>query len=307
MAEPSMAESQIKMSGDPEIKKLVREFYDRVGWQEVSEGCYQNAAYEDLRPVSQEYIHRCHLRVLKHLKPNGRYLLDAGSGPIQYPEYLKYSRTYRKRVCLDISSVALQEARKRIGDKGLYVVGDIANLPFESHCFDGLVSLHTIHHLPHDEHLDAYLEFYRVLGEGSNAVIVNGWDDAPLMVVANLLIRFVEWSYARLRGNPIPHVQDNVPHEREDEQVTGNPPQEASRTHVSKHTAAWLNRQVGALAPLEIWTWRSVGVRFLRTLIHERWGGRTLLRILYGFEERFPYFFGKYGQYPLIVINKRTG
>lgn len=307
MTEPLMAESRIKMSGDPEIKKQVQEFYNRVGWQEVSEGCYQNAAYEDLRPVSQEYIHRCHLRVLKHLKPNGRYLLDAGSGPIQYPEYLEYSQSYRKRVCLDISSVALQEARKRIGDKGLYIVGDIAHLPFASGSFDGLISLHTIHHLPNDEHLDAYLEFYRVLGEGNNAVIVNGWDDAPLMVAANLLVRFVEWFYALLRGNPIPDAQDYPPQEHEDKQVTGKPPQKTSRTYVSKHTAAWLTRQVGVLAPVKIWTWRSVGVRFLRTLIHERWGGRTLLRILYWFEERFPHFFGKYGQYPLIVINKRIG
>lgn len=302
-----MAESQIEMSRDPEIKKQVREFYNRVGWQEVSEGCYQNATYEDLRPVSQEYVHRCHLRVLKHLKPDGRYLLDAGSGPIQYPEYLEYSRSYRKRVCLDISSVALQEARKRIGDKGLYVVGDIAHLPFESGCFDGLVSLHTIHHLPQDEHLDAYIEFYRVLGEGNKAVIVNGWDDALLMTAADQLVRFVERSYALLRANPSPHVPDSPTSEYEYDQVTGNPPQKESRTHVSKHTATWLTHQVGVLVPVEIWTWRSVGVRFLRTIIHDRWGGRTLLRILFWFEERFPHFFGKYGQYPLVVINKKFG
>jgi hypothetical protein len=43
---------------------------------------------------------------------------------------------------------------------------------------------------------------------------------------------------------------------------------------------------------------------FLRTIIHERWGGRRLLRMVYWFEERFPHFFGRYGQYPLIVIRK---
>jgi hypothetical protein len=29
------------------------------------------------------------------LKPGGKYLLDAGSGPIQYPEYLTYSKAYQ--------------------------------------------------------------------------------------------------------------------------------------------------------------------------------------------------------------------
>src|SRR5512143_479083 len=101
------------------VKQEVREFYDQVGWQEVSQGVYQNAHYEDLRPVARDYIHRCHLRVARHLKPAGRFLLDAGSGPIQYPEYLEYSRGYQYRVCADISITALKEARKRVGEPGL--------------------------------------------------------------------------------------------------------------------------------------------------------------------------------------------
>ena len=120
------------MVDEAEIKRNVREFYDQVGWQEVSDGIYQNAAHEDLRPVSRDYIHKCHMRILRHIKPSGKLLLDAGSGPIQYPEYLEYSRCYQNRVCADISIVALQEARRRIGAHGLFVVADIANLPFAS-------------------------------------------------------------------------------------------------------------------------------------------------------------------------------
>ena len=58
-----------RRNDDPgDVKQQVRQFYDQVGWQEVSEGTYQNAHYEDLRPVAREYIHRCHLRVKRHLK-----------------------------------------------------------------------------------------------------------------------------------------------------------------------------------------------------------------------------------------------
>src|SRR3990172_9323034 len=163
-------------SPDREIKRQVREFYNQVGWQEISEGLYQNARYEDLRPVSQEYIHRCHMRVMRYLAPAGRFLLDAGSGPIQYPEYLEYSRGYQQRVCADISHTALKEAQKRLGEKGLYVVADVTRLPFAADRFDGLVSLHTSHHLPVSEHLDAYLDLYRVLAPDRTAVVVNGWD-----------------------------------------------------------------------------------------------------------------------------------
>ena len=96
---------------DSSVKEQVRQFYDQIGWQTVSDGTYQNARYEDLRPVAREYIHRCHMRVKQALAPSGRLLLDAGSGPIQYPEYLTYSQGYQQRVCLDISIVALEEAR----------------------------------------------------------------------------------------------------------------------------------------------------------------------------------------------------
>ena len=51
------------MTVDSNVKQQVREFYDQIGWQEAGEGVYQNAHYEDLRPVSREYIHRCHLRI----------------------------------------------------------------------------------------------------------------------------------------------------------------------------------------------------------------------------------------------------
>src|SRR5665648_166807 len=114
---------------DEGVTKQVRKFYNQVGWQKESDGFYQNARYEDLRPVSSDYIEKCHLRVNRHLKRPGKYLLDAGSGPIQYPVYLTYMYGYQYRVCADISIVALQEARNRIGEMGLFVVADVARLP----------------------------------------------------------------------------------------------------------------------------------------------------------------------------------
>jgi SAM-dependent methyltransferase len=296
------------MVSETEIKRNVREFYDQIGWQEVSQGVYQNATYEDLRPVTREYIHKCHLRVLRHLKPHGRLLLDAGSGPIQYPEYLEYSKGYLYRVCADISMVALQEARKRIGEHGLFVVADIANLPFAAEAFEGVVSLHTIHHLPLDEHLRAYQELHRVLGPDSTAVVINGWSLPPLMAVTDTLADVVD----ALRGRRRKQKKTRQGTITEDEPAClpevdrrANA-DKATRTFVRKHNAAWLQEVVGKQIPLAIWTWRSVNVRFLRTFIHQRVGGRALLRLLFWLEERFPHFLGKVGQYPLIVIEKQV-
>lgn len=273
------------MQSEREVKRRVREFYNQVGWQEISEGLYQNARYEDLRPVSQEYIHRCHLRVERHLAPSGRHLLDAGSGPIQYPEYLEYSKGYSKRVCADISHTALRAARQRIGEKGLYVVADISRLPFAGDQFDGVVSLHTIHHLPEVEHVPAYLELQRVLAPGRSAAVVNGWDSSPLM---NVFERLKRWMKGRkgLGGNG-----DNA-----EEKEAG--------THVVKHDADWLRRSLNGKMEYEILVWRTPSTNVLRFFVREEWFGRFWLRRLYWLEERFPRFFGERGLYPLVIIRK---
>lgn len=287
------------MNTQTEIKKQVREFYNQVGWQEVSDGLYQNARYEDLRPVSRQYIHRCHMRVRRQLKPGGYLMLDAGSGPIQYPEYLEYSQGYQYRVCVDISIIALQEARHRIGDHGLFVVADVANLPFKNDLFDGVVSLHTIHHLPGDEHLQAYRDLYRVLAPKREAVVVNGWPSSRLMAIADPFIRFsnrIRGVVRRLLGRPRPASTKGGANLKDSTVPKG--------TFINRHDVAWVKGEVGAYMPVEILVWRSVSVRFLRSLIHSSTGGQWWLRLLFWLEERFPHFFGENGQYPLIIISK---
>jgi SAM-dependent methyltransferase len=288
------------MTSPTDVKQQVRQFYDQVGWQEVSAGTYQNAHYEDLRPVAREYIQHCHQRVSRHIKAQGRLLLDAGSGPIQYPEYLAYSQGYQRRVCADISIQALQEARKRIGEHGLFVVTDIANLPFAGDVFEGVVSLHTIHHLPEEEHLRAYEELYRVLASGESAVVVNGWPESRLMKRLELLVRLgmrLRNLSARLAGKAPPQPKRaKDPASREATPAKG--------TFINRHGVEWMKGEVGSRMPVEILVWRSASVRFTRSLIHTWLGGRYWLRLLYRLEERYPHWFGENGQYPLIVIRK---
>jgi SAM-dependent methyltransferase len=291
-----------------EIKQEVRQFYDQVGWQRVSDDVYQNARYEDLRPVSHDYIHRCHLRVSRHLKPSGRLLLDAGSGPVQYPEYLEYSRNYHYRLCVDISITALKEARQRIGDKGLFVVADVANLPFSPGVFDGVVSLHTIHHLPEEEHLQAFNELYRMLAPGGWAVVVNGWPKSSLMKFFEPAIRTanrLRYLYDRRAQKDALQSEAAERFEERDSKTSRSDSEKAPKgTFTSRHDVAWVKHEVGSRMPVEIRVWRSVSVRFLRALIHPRLGGRAWLKLLFWLEERFPHFFGEKGKYPLIVIRK---
>lgn len=278
-------------------KQEVASFYDKVGWQSEGDGLFQNAEYEDLRKVSQSYIARAHARVGKYLPKRGKYLLDAGSGPVQYEAYLKYSEGYEKRVCLDLSFVAMQEARKKLGDKGFYVVSDVANLPFAPESFDGIVSLHTIHHLPIEEKADAYLYMHKALKPGGSMVTVDGWGEHKLAKFWEKVIALAR----RLRRapknlKPVPQAQNQA-----DEIQKVNGP---AGTHVVKTSAAWFKSVIGDKIPYQIRSWRSVSVRFLREVVPDNAFGRLLLLKLSWLEDLFPRYFGENGQYPLIVFSK---
>ncbi len=289
------------MTTGVEIKREVREFYNSIGWQQVGQGLYQNARYEDLRPVSQEYLHRCHMRVARFLPKQGVSLLDAGSGPIQYPEYLEYSRGYARRICLDISIQALREARSRIAGHGRYVVGDLARLPFCSAAFDGVVSLHTIHHLPPQDHEPAIRGLYRSLRPGGRAVVVYSWGKrSPLM----RLLRPLVWT-----AQALIQLYQKLTHRSSDPaSETGNQPGEARQgTYTFRHPYGWFRNRLGDLPEFEIRVWRSVSTGLLRACIHRRLFGASWLRLLYWLEERMPHLFGRWGQYPMILFRKPSG
>ena len=279
-------------------KQKVREFYDEIGWSRESSGYYQNARYEDLRPVSAEYIHKCHMRITPYFEKGGKYLLDVGCGPIQYKEYLTYSEHFEKRVCADISLTALKEARKRIGDKGFFVVCDAANLPFQSECMDGMVSLHTFHHLDLDDQKKAWQETYRVMKRNTTAVVVNGWTESEMMnkwqgkvEAAEKAGRFI----ASLRGKET--GTRNIKTSKE----------KATGTFVKKMDAEWIRRELPALcsgeSTVEIRCGRSVSVRWLRAIIHPPYG-KAALRLLFDKEEKNSNYYGEYGQYPMIILKK---
>ena len=270
-------------------KQNVQKFYDEIGWHQEADGNYQNARYEDLRPVSAEYVHKTRMRVNGGLMPTGKLLLDAGSGPVQYEDYLTYSKGYEKRVCLDISIQALREARKRIGDHGLFVVADLANLPFKPDAFDGEVSMHAIHHLALEEHPRAYAELYRVLKPGRTAAIVNGWHDPLLSRMAEPLIGLMR----RLSGKAAKKKKNWSAEE------------DPAGTFVAKMTPEWLKREIGSKMPIEIRPWRSLSTRLLRWFVHPKLGGKLFLRFVFWLESVFPTFFAENGQYPLIVIRKK--
>ena len=101
-------------------EKKVSKFYNKLGW-ETDAGYTEDARrFEDLRESAKDYLFKCRCRVLKYIPKKGENILDMASGPIQYEEYLLYSKNFKKRYCVDLSSKALEDAKK-IGDHGVFM------------------------------------------------------------------------------------------------------------------------------------------------------------------------------------------
>jgi ubiquinone/menaquinone biosynthesis C-methylase UbiE len=290
-----------------EIKREVQEFYDEYGWRQIGDGLYQNSRYEDLRPVSEEYVRRCRERVKEFVPGSGHLILDGGSGPIQYQEYIEYSRGYDRRVCLDISSLALKEARKRIGDHGLYVVGDLANQPFRQGAFSAAISMHVIYHLPMEDQELAFREFFRVLEPGGQAVVIYSWGEHSfLMRMMKPAVQLAGWFvrlYSRIRfGGQRPLKYDGKEIDKQTAQLLTKP-----GLYSFKHDYQWLESKIGDLPAFEIRVWRTVSSAFLRALVHRQFFGRFWLRCLFWLEEKMPNLLGRIGQYPMVLYRKPEG
>jgi ubiquinone/menaquinone biosynthesis C-methylase UbiE len=288
-------------------------FYDQIGWKQTDRGVFHDADInEDFRDVARRYVRDCHLRVNDNLPEGGQYILDVASGPIQYDEYLTYSNNFEKRICCDVSFEALTGAARRLGDKGIYIQGDITNIPIKDGSVDGFISLHTIYHVPSEKQILAFQELERVTRKGGGGVVVYSWGSNSLgtkisapwralltlparartalrAFVPNAMVRWIKWG-------------DRVPTTGE---THGTMKYAASHFCFYAHNFEWYGRNIATSGRWTLQVWRSVSLRFLKRRIPDNAVGHSMLALIYRMECLFPRAFGRIGQYPMFVFRKR--
>jgi len=289
----------------------VMHFYDEIGWQSSKGDEFQDAElFEDFRPVSREYIHKCHMRINDHIEPRGKYLLDAASGPVQYREYLSYSEKYDHRICADVSLTALKKAKAKLGDKGIYIQCDITQLPLKTASVDAFVSLHTIYHVPEKKQAAAFRELERVLSPGKTGAVVYTWGPhcTPMLLLmdpvqaSKRLLKSVLPAAVlnRLKGVPgTPSSAIDAGPSSESHQQKAEP-----TLYYHAHDYAWFQREIASTAGWDVRIWRSVSVPFLKLYMRSKLLGKQLLSVLFWIENAAPHVCGKFGYYPLLLFTK---
>lgn len=249
-----------------EAEKAVESFYRDRGWTTDSGITEDARRWEDLRPSSAEYVSRCRRRVQRHIRGSGK-LLDMASGPIQYDEYLAYSGGFKERHCVDLSPTAIEAARLRIGNHGVFWTGSFFDYDAADDKFDCAVSLHTIYHIAADRQEEAVRKLLRITS--GPVIIVYSNPDAILSRLKRIVPR-------------------KTP---------------AADLYFHAHPPSWWLR-FGDVAEVKIHPWRSFAANEMR-LIPSGFIGKLILKALYWAEEIAPAFFAKHFRYNMIVLQKR--
>ena len=258
----------------------VSEFYNSVGWKTENDITEDARRWEDLREHAEKYVQNCRLRVLKHIPDRGHYMLDMASGPIQYSEYLEYSKNYKKRYCVDLSSAALRSAKEKIGDHGVFLKGSFFDIPFEDNFFDCSISLHTIYHIHMSRQEEAVRKLLRITKPEKPVIIVYS-NPSTITHLPSRLINYIK----PVAKKPSPCGDKKM------------------KFYFHAFPLQWWER-FSDVATVKILPWRSFTAATQKTVFPDNRLGRNLFDLLYSLEERYPRFFSKHFTYPMIILTK---
>ncbi len=283
-------------------KKIVLDFYNEFGWKKDEDNLFKDTvAFEDRRDTVARYWSQCHLRLNRHLPANGQYILDVASGAIPNDEYFTYSDHFEVRICMDFSLLAMQEAVQRLNGRGIFILGDMTNLPMADQCLDAVISLHTVYHIPKAEQTQAVREAYRVLRLGGKAVIVYSWKDAPLMYRSMRAWRRLMSFVRRLRGQR-PGNATNAP--AVGAPATGAPAH--PELFIDQQKYDWYTRELRQPFQAQLKVYSALSRSFSNTFLREKTFGKQVAGLIFRLENWLPGFFGRFGQYPTFVLHKPT-
>lgn len=263
----------------------IQEFYDGAGWLEDDEGHFGDTnRFVDLRPGPFAFTRRCIRRLNRHFAKGGKYLLDAGSGPIPHEDLLDYGRHFGQRICVDLSATALKVARRKLGDRGVYLQGDLTRLPLRTGSIDAITCNHVIYQIPEAaDQASAFRELWRVLKPGGVAVVVYWWARAPLEWRLQRVARLLGASRSFDTPDDPGHAAANLVH--------------------APQTREWFEAQAWPFT-YRFEPYRVVTNHFMRSYVHDDWRGRLLLAGVSALQTIAPSMCGKDGALPVILISK---
>ena len=253
--------------------KYVNKFYNSSGWEKKNKNTLDATLFEDLRFNAKEYVSKCRKRLQNYIPKKGVHILDFASGPIQYPEYLQYSKNFYLRHCIDFSKLAIKNAKLKLGNKGKYYCNDFFKIKLKKNYFDCILSLHTIYHIDKKLQAKAVKKLINISKKG-----------APIIIVysnPNTLIHKIKKGIFKKR------IKKNK-----------------TNLYFFCHPIKWWS-QFEKITDVKLKPWRSFSSDHQKIIFPDNVIGKLMFKILFMIEEKFQKFFINNFQYYTVIIKKK--
>ncbi len=245
-------------------------FYNKIGWIKKNNISIDAELFEDLRPCASKYVSLCRKRINKFIPTKGNHLLDFASGPIQYKEYLDYSKKFKYRHCVDFSKTAIKIAKDKIGKKGKFYCKDFLKIPFKENYFDCVISLHTIYHIEKHKQKKVVDKLINITKKGKPIIIVYSNPNT----IINRIKKIIKYKKKK------------------------------QKIYFHCHSLNWWY-QFNDKAEVRIENWRSFSSQHQKMIFPNNLIGKKMFEILFSLENFFKKFFLKHFQYPIIILTKK--
>lgn len=262
-------------------QQSIESFYNNEGWKLVGGNTHDALINENLTEVAATYVSQVRTRIVESLG-SGNTLLDVGCGPIQYPEYVEYSRNFKTRVCVDLSEEALILAKEKVGSHGIFIQGDYLNLgtPKEGP-FAGATLINVLYHVDKAKQETLVRKILSDLSPGANLVIVYSNPQTISAVVTHALVLLKRTIRKLTTAGANGNFENPI--------------------YFFRYPLSFWNR-FEDIADVDKRAWRTFSPALEKVLFKRRLGGGYLLRVLYRIEN-FRWWV-QFSEYTLIILKK---
>ena len=260
---------------------IVRDFYNNFGWRNSSAG--ENALFRTF-PESFHTIYNPGIEERIRLAFAGRsgHLLIVGSGDMPQT-HLDVADQFSAITCMDISELALEASRQRLGDKGRYLLDSIVDTQEVGEQFDAVLCAFVLFHIDASEQATAVRQMMRLTKAGGRVVIIYANPNSP-MALPGELARKAKFA------------------------LTGKgfvSPKGAPAHYYHAHPLRWW-KQFSASARLTLLPSQVIGSRPAQALLRSDSLARGFFRFARWLELRYPQVAARVWQYPMAILDKNS-
>jgi len=265
------------MGEDNESKSVsdtVAEFYDRYGWVDQGQGILgDHQSFRRFPPPYSDYSPKCMERTVALFSNKEGSLLIVGGGNMP-DSHCRIAARFQQVTCLDISTVALDLAKQKLGNMASFRHESILETSLPSHSFDAVLCAHVVYHIDKDLQENAVRQMIRLAKSGGRIIII----------YAN------PWSIFMLPGAILREIHRIVKRPRP--------------LYYYAYPLSWWKRFTTdchlTLAP-----WEVIGGRQATALLRTKLLATEFFKCAAWFEKKAPRIAVKLWQYPIVILDKK--